>query len=165
MRHLGNNHAQHHRVAMHHLVAVGAETLTAKLDGKIHIAGFVEFLKLLVPSSRRSRSASSSFVATKFSGMISRITNMDRPVCVRESRRCVSAGYRSTDHKSDFQLSYRSGHLPGLPGDHHRAPICCINLFITIRMRIRRCSMRDEPHNIGNNFAPLPRPSPVPADI
>ena len=81
MRHLGHNHAKHHRVAMHHLVAIGTETLAAKLDGKIHIAGLVEFLELLVTEFAPQQVSEKVVCGHEVQrNDLARFPHMDRPV-------------------------------------------------------------------------------------
>ena len=68
---------------MHHLVAVGAETLTTKLDGKIHIARFVEFRKLLV--AKFAPQQVSQQLVCRYEVQrndLARLPNMNRTVCV-----------------------------------------------------------------------------------
>ena len=110
MRHLGHNHAKHHRVAMHHLVAIGTETLAfecwmAKSTSPVwHRISRTPRHQVRAAGGQPRR----SFVATKFSGMISpdSRTWTGRSRMHVESRiPSASGGYRSGGRKWDFQPS------------------------------------------------------------
>ena len=48
MRHVGHDHAQHHGVAVHHPVAVGAEALAFMLDREIDVAAGIDLVVSVV---------------------------------------------------------------------------------------------------------------------